>query len=140
MPNETVPCATCNTPTLMTDTKRCNVCWEVEARLSTYLRSERGQKFVLEALHGSPALGDFTKSLRYRIAEALIARAQRVETIAKTMRGDFKTLAQARITYWKEAAEAIISEDPPLLRDTCPHGNELELNEDAPCGCRQVRA
>ncbi len=27
-----------------------------------------------------------------------------------------------------------------LLPELCPHGNELKLDEDGPCGCRQVEA
>ena len=35
---ETVPCGTCGEPTSMLGTKRCDGCWEVEARLAGYLR------------------------------------------------------------------------------------------------------
>ncbi len=35
---EEVPCETCGVPTTFTGTKRCNDCWEVEARIAGYLR------------------------------------------------------------------------------------------------------
>jgi hypothetical protein len=44
------PCATCGDLTSMRGTRRCNDCYEVEGRLGDYLRSERGQLFVLKAL------------------------------------------------------------------------------------------
>lgn len=46
MISETVPCDTCKEPTTFTGTKRCNNCYEVEGRLSTYLRSARGRSLV----------------------------------------------------------------------------------------------
>ena len=42
----TIPCETCGEPTNMTATKRCTNCWEVEHRMSRYLKSEGGRKFV----------------------------------------------------------------------------------------------
>lgn len=43
MSDETVPCGTCGTPTRMTGTKRCNLCWQVESNLAQYAQSERGR-------------------------------------------------------------------------------------------------
>lgn len=44
----TVPCGTCGQPTTFAATKRCNACWEVEARLGDYLRrgGARAHAFV----------------------------------------------------------------------------------------------
>lgn len=45
-----VPCDVCGDPTLATATKRCDGCWEVEHRLRDFLKSQRGQVVVAEAL------------------------------------------------------------------------------------------
>ncbi len=132
MSAETVPCETCHTPA---GAKRCDRCWRIEQNLAEYLRSANGQKFVLEVLHDSSALVNYDKELQRRIAEALVVRALKVEAISP-----FKDAANMRVMLWKEAAEAIVSEDLPLLPELCPHGNELKLDEDSPCGCRQVEA
>jgi hypothetical protein len=48
---KTVPCETCGTPTLMTGTKRCDGCWEVEHRLADYIRrSSKSRDFVSSTL------------------------------------------------------------------------------------------
>lgn len=48
---DTVPCETCGTQTHMLGTKRCNGCWEVEARLAGYLRGgEKARAFVAAEL------------------------------------------------------------------------------------------
>ena len=46
----TVPCETCGKPTLMEGTKRCDGCYEVESRLSDYLKTPGGRAFVTAAL------------------------------------------------------------------------------------------
>lgn len=50
--DETIPCEICTRPTRMRATKRCDGCWEVEQRLSSYLRDggQRARQFVLHAL------------------------------------------------------------------------------------------
>ena len=45
-----IPCETCGDPTTFLGTKRCNGCWEVETRLSSYLKNESAIKFVSDAL------------------------------------------------------------------------------------------
>ena len=46
-----VPCEICGTPTLMTGTKRCNNCWEVEHRIGDYIKNEKGRQFILDLLN-----------------------------------------------------------------------------------------
>lgn len=46
---ETVPCETCGKPT--PDSRRCNLCWEVESRLDDYLRGgPAARRFVAQRL------------------------------------------------------------------------------------------
>lgn len=46
----TVPCQFCGRPTIMTNTKKCDGCWEVARGLSDFLRAESGRAFVRSAL------------------------------------------------------------------------------------------
>ncbi len=49
----TVPCSTCGKPTTSCGTKKCDCCWEVEARLPEYLSTPG-------AVPGSPRCGSAT--------------------------------------------------------------------------------
>ncbi len=131
-----VPCETCGTNTPNTGSKRCDSCWEVEKRLQHYVRSENGQKCVLEALWGSQALADHDRRLREHLATGLVNRARCIVEATKPLGRDFADLANLRQHYWQEAAEAIVDNKNSLVPDTCPHDNELKTGEDAPCGCR----
>jgi len=52
----TTPCKVCGAPAPFPDSGlgqvECTNCWEVEKRLTAYLKSENGQRFVLRALMG----------------------------------------------------------------------------------------
>ena len=48
--NPPLPCEICGTPTHFPATGRCNVCWQVEKLLPTYLKSENGRRHVLNLL------------------------------------------------------------------------------------------
>lgn len=52
----TVPCDICGLPTTSHYTKRCNNCWEVEARLVDYLKNPNGQMFARSKM---PLLDDW---------------------------------------------------------------------------------
>jgi hypothetical protein len=56
IPCETVPCETCGTPTLLTGTRRCNNCWEVERRLPSYMKSPKAWDFMRQYI---PKLDDW---------------------------------------------------------------------------------
>lgn len=47
---ETVPCKYCGNETQCVSTKVCNNCWEVEHRLPSFLKSEKGREFVVALL------------------------------------------------------------------------------------------
>jgi hypothetical protein len=49
---EEVPCETCGAPTVMTSTKRCNDCYEVELRLPKFLTHAKGRAHVRRLLAG----------------------------------------------------------------------------------------
>lgn len=42
-----VPCEICSKPTTFVGTKRCDNCWEVEHRLTEYLKNPKGLEFVV---------------------------------------------------------------------------------------------
>jgi hypothetical protein len=47
-----VPCETCGHPTISAATARCNVCWQVESGLTSYLRDggDKAKAFIVDAL------------------------------------------------------------------------------------------
>src|ERR1039458_326117 len=61
---ETVLCGTCDQPTLMDGTKRCDWCYEVESRLEGYLRrgGAKAFNFVVDTLQ--PQIDSIIADLR----------------------------------------------------------------------------
>lgn len=57
MSESTIPCEICGTATTSQGTKRCNGCWEVEARLRDYLKHPAGQAHARSLM---PVLDDWT--------------------------------------------------------------------------------
>lgn len=56
--DESASCTTCGKETINVDTKRCNVCWEIETRLYPYaIKSSRARAFVAETLDASYGVG-----------------------------------------------------------------------------------
>jgi len=47
---ETVPCKLCGEPTIMLGTKKCDNCWEVISRLSTFLDSRKARDLTRKLL------------------------------------------------------------------------------------------
>jgi FMN-dependent NADH-azoreductase len=47
----TIPCEICGGPTTSLGTKRCNNCWELEARLDYYLKHKNGREFIEQELY-----------------------------------------------------------------------------------------
>lgn len=45
-----IPCKYCQKPTPMLATKLCDNCWEVERRLTVFLRSSKARRLVLKLL------------------------------------------------------------------------------------------
>jgi hypothetical protein len=72
-------CETCGDRTMMTATKRCDGCHEVEVRLEGYLRmgGDKAKRFVLEALKEIGAANPATLKQKVLILTQVLLRTER---------------------------------------------------------------
>jgi len=94
---------------------------------------EAAEAFARQYLPSNPEAGDYAllvahlvpmlkrrdlaayRSLVARAAEALVARALRIEELSRPLRKHQHDMALVRLEYWKEAAKALTDEEHPLV-------------------------
>ncbi len=75
----TVPCTTCGRPTTSCGTKKCDCCWEVEARLPEYLSTPGGRARVAQMLASATGAGPVHPA----VGEALADMQARIDDVVK---------------------------------------------------------